>query len=53
MRNRQDILIDHKAGKVHDAIRGCGDRAAGGDVDAAVTGRVGSRRRDERAKNLV
>jgi hypothetical protein len=53
MGDRQDILINHQAGKVHDAVRWRVDRAAGGDVDAAVTRRVGSRRRNERAKNLV
>ena len=49
----EDILIDDKAGKVHDAIRGCVDRPGGRDVDAAVSRSVWSRRCNERTKDLV
>jgi hypothetical protein len=53
MGDRQHVLVHHVAGEVHDAIRGRVDGAAGRDVDAAMPGRIRSRRRDERAKNLV
>jgi hypothetical protein len=53
MRDRQHVLVDHKSGEVHDAIRGSIDRATCRDVDAAMPGRVRRRRRDERAEDLV
>ena len=53
MGDGEDILIDDKAGKVHDAIRGCVDRPGGRDVDAAVSRSVWSRRCNERTKDLV
>ena len=53
MGNRQHILVDDKAGEVHDAIRGRIDGGARGNIDAAMPGRVRGRGRNERAKNLV
>jgi hypothetical protein len=51
--DRQHILVDDKAGEVHDAIRRRVDGAARGDIDATVSGGVGRRGSDERPQDLM
>ncbi|HMH58120.1 MAG TPA: hypothetical protein VK537_02955 [Galbitalea sp.] len=53
VRNRKHVPVDDESGKVHDAVRRCVDRAGRLDIDAAMSGRVWRRRRNERAKDLV
>jgi hypothetical protein len=53
MRDRQHVLVDDEPGEVHDAIRRCVDRAARGNVDAAMPRRIRRRGRDKRPQDLV
>ena len=53
VRDRENILVDDKAGEVHDAIRGRVDGAVRRDIDAAVSGGIGGRRSDERPQDLM